>query len=121
MLTQQKRTTNLRKESFDLFFKNFIVLENQYKLFPNGKIYTKNLYELCRDPNLDFSLVREFSDYIWDWNMLSKHHKLDINTVLQLDNKEWDWYHLTYKIIEFDRYDIIENYPDRDWNHNIIK
>ena len=65
-LTQQKRTKNLRKESFDLFFKNFIVLENQYKSFPNGKIYTKNLYELCRDPNLDFLLVREFSDYIWD-------------------------------------------------------
>ena len=52
--------------------------------------------------------------------MLSKHYKLDLDTVLQLVNKEWDWYHLTYKIIEFDRYDIIEKYPDRDWNWFVL-
>ena len=52
MLTQQERTKNVRKNTFDLFFRNFIVLKSKY-----GKIYTKHLYQLCSDPNLDFSIV----------------------------------------------------------------
>ena len=70
MLTQQERTKNIRKNTFDLFFRNFIVLESKY-----GKIYTKHLYQLCSDPNLDFSIVDEFKKYEWDWNSLSKNNK----------------------------------------------
>jgi len=65
---------------------------------------------LSQNPQLDFNLVKKYSDKPWDWAFLSNHKNLSINFILKNINFPWNW-HVIVIEKKFDIFQIIDKFP----------
>lgn len=65
---------------------------------------------LSQNTQLNFHLVKKYSDKPWDWSLLSNRSDLSVNFILKNINLPWNW-HLIMLEKKIDIFQIINKFP----------
>lgn len=83
---------------------------SRYEIDINSFINNICWKSLSQNPDLDFNLVKKYSDKPWDWSFLSNHKNLSINFILNNINLPWIW-HIIMIEKKIDIFQIIQKFP----------
>ncbi len=81
------------------------------KLLRENKI--NNVKKIHLLPNFNIHILREFSNYDWDWRSMHKSKCFNIDLLREFINKNWNWNNI-HNSPNFEIQMMIE-FPDKNW------